>query len=123
MDLKPFYDAARAASDKMQGILDQMNTAFNAGTEEGKQAALDLRPGLDQAKSEAEVANQLYVSMRDAAGTSDSAARLFVPVAVASGQADGANAKEMSRAAFMDLDADARMKFMRGGGQIVEPAE
>jgi len=43
LDLKPLYDAARAASDKMQTVLKDMETAFAEGTEEGKAKALELR--------------------------------------------------------------------------------
>lgn len=124
LDLKPQYDAARAASEKVQAILNDMKAALDAGTEEGKQKALELRPALDQAKIEADNANQLYLSMRDAAGTTDNAARLFVPAGSAvSPDAATANAKEMTRAAFMGLDPEAQMKFMKAGGKLVEAAE
>jgi hypothetical protein len=122
LDLKPFYDAARAANEKMQGILTEMKTAFDEGTEEGKQKALELRPALDQAKIEADAANQLYLSTRDAASASDNAAKLFVPIANVDNPSANP-AKEMNRAAFEELDADARMKFMKSGGRIVEPVQ
>jgi hypothetical protein len=124
LDLKPLYDAARADSDKMQTILKDMETAFAEGTEEGKAKALELRPALDQAKIEAEQANQLYISMRDAASVSDQAAKLFVPAGSVTNPsgADATTAKEMTRAAFEGLDAEAQMKFMKAGGKIVEAA-
>lgn len=121
MDLKPFYDAANAASEEMQTILNQMETAFNEGTEEGKQKALDLRPDLDLAKEKADKANHLYVSVRDAASTGDRAAKLFVPAG--DKKPDAEAAKTMSRAAFTDLDAAAQMKFMKDGGKIVDTDE
>ena len=123
LNLKPQYDAARAASDKVATILSQMDAAFGEGTEEGTQKALDLRPALDQAKIDADTANQLYTSMRDASSTVDNAARLFVPAGSGAEPSSGQTAKEMTRAAFLDLDADARMKFMKDGGKIVEPAK
>ena len=123
LDLKPLYDAARAASDKMQTILKDMETAFNEGTEEGKQKALELRPALDQAKIEADQANQLYISMRDAASVSDQAAKLFVPAGSVTNPTGADAAKEMTRAAFEGLDAEAQMKFMKAGGKISEPAQ
>ena len=121
MDLKPFYDAANAASEKMQGILNQMDTAFNEGTEEGKQKALDLRPDLDLAKDEADKANHLYISMRDAASTNDKAAKLFVPAGAKKPDAEAEHT--MSREAFEDLTPQAQMKFIKGGGKIAEPTE
>jgi len=95
-----------------------MNTHFSDSTDEGKQAALDLRPALDEAKGKAADANQLYLSMRDAAATSNSAAREFVPVT--DNTSAGNPAKEMKRGEFDALDAAARVKFMRGGGTVIE---
>jgi seryl-tRNA synthetase len=121
LNLKPLYDAALAANQKMQGVLADMKTALDEGTEAGKQKALELRPALDQAKKEANEADQLYSSVRDALSASDNMAKKFVPV----GKEENQNAdqvKEMTRAAFMDLDAEGRMKFMKAGGKIVEAA-
>jgi hypothetical protein len=120
LNLKPLYDAALAANQKMQGILAVMKTALDEGTEAGKQKALELRPALDQAKKEADEADQLYSSVRDALSASDNMAKKFVPVA--SGENQKEALKEMTRAAFMDLDAEARMQFMKAGGKIVEAA-
>ncbi len=122
MELKPFYDAARAANDKVKTILKEMGTAFEEGTEEGKQKALDLRPALDEAKIKANEADQLYTSMKDAASVSDEMAKKFVPIASVDNPSDK-SAKEMTRAAFTELDAEDQMKFMRSGGRIVDPAQ
>jgi hypothetical protein len=124
MDLKKQYDAARAASDKVQGILTEMQAAFDLGTEEGKQKALTLRPELDKAKAEADSANQLYISMRDASSGMDNAAKLFAPAGNGpQAGTGGTEAKEMTRKAFEDLDPSARMKFFKGGGKIVDAAQ
>lgn len=121
IDLKPYYDAARAADEEVQTILNEMNVHFSAGTEEGRQAALDLRPALDEAKEKAAQANQLYLSMRDAAAQQgNSAAREFVPV-TQDLHAGDTSAKEMARDTFDALDAFERLKFIRGGGRVVEP--
>lgn len=121
LNLKPLYDAALAANQKMQGILAEMKTALDEDTEEGKHKALELRPALDQAKKEADEADQLYSSVRDAVSSSDNLARKFVPTATREDNQKEA-LKEMTRAAFMDLDAEARMQFMKAGGKIVEAA-
>jgi len=118
IDLKPYFDAAQAADNEVQRILSEMNEHFNAGTEEGKQAALDMRPALDGAKAKAADANSLYISMRDAAAQSNSAARTFVPVS--ENLTAGDPVKEMTRQNFDALDVPARLKFMRSGGIVTE---
>jgi len=117
--LKPLFDAAREADAKVLQILTEMTTAFESGTEEGKQQALDLRPALDEAKLAAEEANLLYISARDAEGNSDpdAAARKFVPVP---GAAKGKDVKELSRAEFEALNAADRMSFMLADGKITD---
>lgn len=118
IDLKPYFDAAQAADAEVLRIMDEMNAHFSEGTDEGKQAALDLRPALDEAKGKAADANQLYISMRDAAATSNSAAREFVPVT--DNTSTGNPAKEMERKDFEALDAADRLKFIRAGGSVIE---
>jgi len=119
IDLKPYFDAARAADDEVQRVMNEMNEHFTADTEEGKQAALDLRPALDLAKEKAADANKLYLSMRDAAATSNSAAREFVPTNDHL-EGTGDPAKEMTRPEFDALDAAARVKFIKAGGSVIE---
>ncbi len=119
IDLKPYFDAAQVADAEVMRIMDDMNTHFSDGTDEGKQAALDLRPALDVAKGKAADANQLYISMRDAAATSNSAAREFVPVSDSTSKA-GDPTKEMKRQEFEALDAAARVKFIKAGGVVTE---
>lgn len=121
VDLKPMLDDARKASDEVQTILNQMTTAFNEGTEEGKAKALELRPKLDEAQKKAKDANDLYVSARNASNVSDSAAKNFVPVPdnPAGGASDSKS--EMKREEFSALDAAARMKFVHDGGTVIDP--
>ena len=118
LDLKPYFDAARAADDEVQRIMNEMNAAFLEGTEESNQKALDLRPTLDEAKKKAEDANALYLSMRNAANVSDGVAKNFVPVSDGSLPAD--QAREMKRGDFLALDAAGRMKFIKDGGKVVD---
>lgn len=115
--LRPVLDAARAADEKVGQVMSEMLAAFEEGTEEGKQRALDLRGALDQAKAEAQEANDLYVSMRDAAVEENEHARKFVP---AEGAKPERQAKEISRAEYEALDYAERHAFLSAGGSIVE---
>jgi hypothetical protein len=115
--LKPVYDAAKAADEKVSAIMAEMIAAFECGTDEGKQKALDLRPALDAAKEEARQANDLYVSMRDAQAGSDEHARRFVPVGDV---AQKAGAKEITRAEYEAMDYAERHTYLKNGGAIVD---
>jgi hypothetical protein len=121
IDLKPYYDAARAADDEVQRIMNLMHEHFNSGTEEGKQAALDLRSDLDAAKAKAADANQLYLSMREAAAQSSNAAREFVPVNDTTKPAGKSGV--MNRKEFLALDASARMAYIKRGGILIDEDE
>lgn len=118
VDLKPYFDAARAADDEVQRIMGEMNAAFTEGTEDGKAKALELRPKLDEAKKKAEAANQLYLSMRDAASTSDGVAKNFIPAA--EGAAQEGKSPSKTRAEFFAMNAAERMKFVKNGGKVVD---
>lgn len=119
IDLKPYFDGAQKADEEVQRILNDMNAAFNDGTEEGKAKALELRPSLDAAREKAKEANEIYLSVRSASAMSDGAAKQFVPVET--DPASGApEAKEMVREEFLALDSAARMKFIKGGGKVVD---
>lgn len=115
MRLKELYEAAKAAEEKVQEVMQDMITAFEDGTEEGKAKALELRPALDEAKLQAEEANRLYISARDAdIEDPDSAARKFVPIP----GNENSSRKQMTRAEFEALSAAERMSFMLGDGKI-----
>jgi hypothetical protein len=112
--LRDLYDSARAAEEKVQIIMNEMLTCFSEGTEEGKAKALALRPELDEAKSEADEANQLYISARDAdASEANGAASKFVPTG-----GGEKKAKELTRQEFESLSAADRMSFMLADGKI-----
>lgn len=121
-NLKPYYDAALAADAEVKRILNEMDAAFNEGTDEGKEKALALRPTLDEAKIKAEEANKLYASMRDASLVNDSMAALFTtPPDPAKDDHDGtsdASPKVIKRADFDALTPAARMTFMKSGGRV-----
>jgi hypothetical protein len=121
-NLKPVYDAAVAAEAKVSSVMAEMLAAFDEGSEEGKARALEMRPALDQAKEEARAANELYVSMRDAAAASDDAARKFVPVdaALAAGAKPGSQAKEITRAEYEGMAYAERHAYLKAGGAIVD---
>lgn len=76
MDIKTFYDAANQADQEVNRIRGEIKNAFDAND---KKKAMELRPALDEAKTKADEANALYVSMRDA-GETNEAGRKFTPV-------------------------------------------
>lgn len=119
MNLKQLYDAAKDADGKAQLILKQMTDAFDTGTEEGKQKALELRPALDEAKLKANEANQLYISARDADAVDvNSASRRFVPTG---GVVN--TTREITRAEFEEMDYAERHTYLQSGGAIVSNPE
>lgn len=121
IDLKPYLDSATKADEEVQAIIGEMDAVFNDGTEEGKQKALDIKPGLDAAKEKAKKANELYVSMRDASLTDDKTAANFVAVSGNPVNTESAAGKQMNREDFAALNAADRMKFIKDGGKVVDP--
>ena len=118
-NLKPYYDAALAADADVKRILNEMDAAFNEGTDEGKEKALALRPMLDEAKTKAEEANKLYASMRDASLVNDSMAALFTtPPDPAKDDQTDANPKVMKLPEFRALSPKDRLAFSKAGGKI-----
>lgn len=116
--LKTLYDAVKAADAEVARLQTEMLSAFELGTDEGKQKALDLRPQLDEARVKADEANMVYISARDAdAVDPNAAARRFVPVGDNSGNK---TAKTMSRAEFEQMSASDKMSFMLADGKISE---
>ncbi len=120
-NLKPYYDSALAADAEVKRILNEMDVAFNEGTEEGKKKALELRPALDEAKTKAEGANQLYASMRDASLVNDSMASLFTtPPDPANNDQEDKSPKVINRAGLKALSPVAQIAFFRAGGKVVD---
>ena len=118
-DLKPYFDAAQEADAEVQRVMNEMNAAFGEGTENGKQTALEMRPALDAARTRAKDANDLYVSMRDAASSSD-VARKFVPANSAAVSPRPIAGGSMKRDDFLALDAAARMAHIKAGGEVID---
>jgi len=118
-NLKPYYDAALGADTEVKRIMNEMDTLFNDGTEDGKTKALELRPALDGAKIKAEQANTLYVSMRDASLVNDNMAALFTsPADPAVPDPKEENSKVMKRSEFQALIPKDRIAFIKGGGVV-----
>jgi HK97 family phage major capsid protein len=70
MDLKPYFDAVNTAEAEVTRLRNEIDSLFRAGDQK---KALDLRPALDEAKTKAKEANDLYLSMRDAGNPADPA--------------------------------------------------
>jgi hypothetical protein len=121
MNLKPYYDAALKADEEKKRILAEMDAAFNDGTPEGKQKALDLRPQLEKAQNEAKQANELYASMRDASLKDDSMASLFtLPPDLAQDDPQAQSPKVINRAGLGALAPSAAMEFFKSGGRVTD---
>lgn len=118
MDLKTYFDNAKAASDSAAVLKNEIDTLFNNGTDEGIQAAIDMAPKLEEANKKAEAANRLYVSMRDADKTVSNAAALFVADDGDEPEEEKKDDKKMPFKEFQALDPAERMKFVRAGGVI-----
>jgi hypothetical protein len=118
LNLKPFLDAAQAASTEVLRVANEIETAFALGTEEGTQQAMDLKSALDDAETKAAAANELYLSMRKAASTGDAASK-FVPVTEDRTPDDK---KTITRAEFEAMDYQARHDYLKAGGAIVDEA-
>lgn len=118
-DLRALLDAARAADEKVNGILAEMSQALEEGTQEGVERALALRDSLDAAKAEAEQANEAYVSTRDAMAEADENARKFVPVSDEAEKAAG-KGKTLTRAEYEKLPYEERHAFFKAGGALVD---
>ena len=120
-NLKPYYDAAVAADEERKRIMKEMDDAFNSGTEEGKQKALDMRPALDAAQAKSEQANLLYISMRDASLVNDKLGALFtLPPDPAKDDQQADAAKVINRAGLTALSPSAQIAFFRAGGKVVD---
>lgn len=116
-DLKPFFDRAKADSDEVIRLQNELNTLFNNGTDEGIQAAIDLQPALDTATEKAAQSNKLYISMRNADNASSTAASLFVAETNTQEEVQE-ETKPLTLAAFNALDPRDRLKYVRAGGLI-----
>ena len=127
-NLKPYYDAALAADAEVKRILNEMDVAFNDGTDAGKEKALSLRPALDEAQKKAKDANELYASMRDASLVDDNMAALFTTPADPandgnrSPEQSPAAPKSMSLSEYRALSPKERLAFAKADGRIEEGA-
>lgn len=122
-NLKPYYDAALSADAEVKRILAEMDAAFNDGTEDGKRKALELRPALDTAQKQAEDANELYISMRDASLVNDNTAALFSapadPAENSDKKGEPSDRVTMSLAEYNAMSPRDRLAFAKRGGRLI----
>ncbi len=116
-DLKPYFDRAKADSDKVASLQNEVDTHFNTGTDEGIQAAIDLQPALETAIAAANASNQLYISMRNADQSSSNVASLFVSE-TNSATEDEPSKNVKTLAEFNAMSPKERLAFSKAGGKI-----
>ena len=119
-NLKPYLDAAIKADEEKKRIMAEMDAAFNEGTEEGKQRALQMRPALDEAIQAAKEANELYASMRDGSQTDDTMAALFTTPPDTATQSETDKQTSMSLKDYQSLAPRERLAFAQSGGQLTD---
>lgn len=117
LNLTAYYETAQKSHEAVLKIVADIDAAFNDGTEEGRQRALDLRPSLDEAEKKARADNELYISVRKAAQMDDEAAKLFVPVTEPE---EDSETDKKTRAEFSLLEPAAQMQFIKSGGSITD---
>lgn len=121
MILKPYYDAAQAANQLVTAKAEEIDALFNAGK---ISEALELRPALDEAKTKATSANQLYLSMQDASAPGSDPASRFTP---AGGNpepkhvADMRKSNEYTKAFFSAFKSGVSPKTIMAGQHRAEP--
>lgn len=116
-DLKPYFDRAKADSDTVASLQNEVDTLFNNGTDEGIQAAIDKQPALEAAIEAANASNKLYISMRNADHNTSNAASLFVADANSEPEIETVeNVKTFSE--FNALEPKDRLAFVNSGGRI-----
>jgi hypothetical protein len=120
MDLKKYFDRAKADSDEVTRLQNELDTEFNLGTDEGIQKAIDMQPALDTAVKNADASNKVYLSMRDAANLTGNAAALFVSSPDEDEEGEAEDGKVKSLAEFNALSPRARLAFSKAGGRIQE---
>lgn len=114
MNLKPYYDAAQRDETAVAEVASQIDTLFNSGKPD---EAMGLRASLESAKAKAKGSNELYLTMRDAAGDDlDPSPAPFVPgkapAMLKHGRGD--NFGGAMKAWLKEGDAGALQNHMRG---------
>jgi len=117
-DLKPYFDAVNAANEEVQRIASELDAHFREGTDEGRLAALALRPALDEAQKAYDEAVSLYEAMQLANRPND-IAKNFVPVSNTETEpADGSQPTVIKRAQYDQMSLVDRANLIRSGGKI-----
>lgn len=118
MDLKKYFDRAKADSDEVTRLQNELDTEFNSGTDEGIQKAIDLQPALEAAVKKANESNSLFVTLRDASNFTGNAASLFVSGDPDEDEEDAEDDKVKTLAEFNALSPRERLAFSKAGGRI-----
>lgn len=118
MDLKKYFDRAKADSDEVTRLQNELDTEFNSGTDEGIQKAIDLQPTLEAAVKAAAESNKLYLSMRDAANLTGNAASLFVSGEPEEDEEGAEDDKVKTLAEFNALSPSERLAFINASGRV-----
>lgn len=120
-NLKEIFDNAKAASDDLARLKNEIETLYNSGSEEDLAKAVELSDSLDAATKKANDLNKLYLSMRDADNHQASAASLFVnDEGTPEEDAAPAEKNELTREAFKNLKPTERLEFINRGGKLID---
>lgn len=122
LDLKGALDMLMEADAALKRKAAEIADLLSKGTEEATQQALALQESLDKLQADYATKKNLYDKLVKASSPDNDVAKLFVPTSPTSpDNADEAKPKGvMTRKELAALDPNARMKFMRGGGKLVE---
>jgi HK97 family phage major capsid protein len=118
-NLKSYYDAAQSADQRVQAIAGQIDAHFQAGEND---KAVGLTASLNEAKAGAKNANDLYLSMRDAAqsqslGQFTPAGGSAAPAVLKNGRGDTFG--QAFRAYLKNGDVGGVRPWMDGGNEIM----
>lgn len=119
-NLKELFDNAKAASDDLARLTNEIKTLYNSGSEEDLAKAVELSDSLDAATKKANDLNKLYLSMRDADQQQADAASLFVNDEGTPEEPEAADKNELTRAEFNNLTPSERIAFAKRGGKLTE---
>ena len=119
-NLKEFFDNAKAASDDLAKLKNEIQTLYNSGSEEDLAKAIELSDSLDAATKKANDLNKLYLSMRDADQQQADAASLFVNDEGTPEEPAPVEKKDLTRKEFFALSPVERAKAVKSGVKIIE---
>lgn len=118
-NLKELFDQAKAASDDLAKLKNEIDTLYNSGSEEDLAKAIELSDSLDETAKKAADLNKLYLSMRDAEQHQADAASLFVNEE-GTPEPEPVEKTQLTRAEFNALNPRERLAFAKRGGKLTE---